>query len=171
GRRRHRAGRVRRGIGVAQGVPLRCLRRLPHRVGDHDLGRGADHQAAGPSRGRGRDRLTDDALIASALSGDRRSVARIITRVESGAADAADLVGALYPSTGRGYTVGLTGSPGAGKSSITDRLISLVRAGGEEVGGLAFDPSSPFTGGAILGDRVRMQGHPTDDGVFIRSMA
>ena len=98
-------------------------------------------------------------------------MARIITRVESGAADAADLVGALYPSTGRGYTVGLTGSPGAGKSSITDRLISLLRAGGEKVAVLAIDPSSPFTGGAILGDRVRMQGHATDDGVFIRSMA
>lgn len=81
------------------------------------------------------------------------------------------MVAALYGHTGDAYTVGLTGAPGAGKSSLTDRLISILRAGGDRVAVLAIDPSSPFSGGAILGDRVRMQGHATDDAVFIRSMA
>ena len=74
-------------------------------------------------------------------------------------------------STGGAYTVGMTGAPGSGKSTLTDKLIGLVRGSGEEVGVLAIDPSSPFTGGAILGDRIRMQDHATDEGVFIRSMA
>ena len=104
-------------------------------------------------------------------AGDRRALARLISRIESGSSDAADLVAAVHPKTGGAYTVGLTGSPGAGKSTLTDRLITALRARGDEVAVLAIDPSSPFTGGAILGDRVRMQGHATDDGVFIRSMA
>jgi LAO/AO transport system kinase len=91
--------------------------------------------------------------------------------VEEGG-DAAREVGRLtYPRTGTAYTVGITGAPGAGKSTLTDRLIAEVRAGGEEVGVLAVDPSSPFSGGAFLGDRVRMQDHALDPGVFIRSMA
>jgi LAO/AO transport system kinase len=98
-------------------------------------------------------------------------LARIITRIESGAANAGDLAAELYPFGGEAYTVGVTGAPGAGKSSLTDRLISLARRGKLKVAVLAIDPSSPFSGGAILGDRVRMQGHATDDGVFIRSMA
>jgi len=80
-------------------------------------------------------------------------------------------VGRLYLSTGRAYTVGMTGAPGSGKSTLTDKLIGVIRASGTEVGVLAIDPSSPFSGGAILGDRVRMQDHATDEGVFIRSMA
>jgi LAO/AO transport system kinase len=78
---------------------------------------------------------------------------------------------ALYPSTGRAYSVGITGAPGAGKSTLTDRLVARIRAEGDEVAVLAVDPTSPFSGGAILGDRVRMQDHATDPGVFIRSMA
>ena len=77
----------------------------------------------------------------------------------------------LYPYTGRAYTIGITGPPGAGKSTLTDRVVGRIRRGGDEVGVLAVDPTSPFTGGAILGDRIRMQDHSTDTGVFIRSMA
>jgi len=80
-------------------------------------------------------------------------------------------VGRLYLSTGGAYTIGMTGAPGSGKSTLTDKLIGLLRGSGNEVGVLAIDPSSPFSGGAILGDRVRMQDHATDEGVFIRSMA
>jgi GTPase len=80
-------------------------------------------------------------------------------------------VGRLYLSTGGAYTIGMTGAPGSGKSTLTDKLIGLIRGSGWEVGVLAIDPSSPFSGGAILGDRVRMQDHATDEGVFIRSMA
>ena len=80
-------------------------------------------------------------------------------------------MGRLYLSTGGAYTIGITGAPGSGKSTLTDKLIGLLRGTGNEVGVLAIDPSSPFSGGAILGDRVRMQDHATDEGVFIRSMA
>jgi len=80
-------------------------------------------------------------------------------------------VGRLYLSTGGAYTIGMTGAPGSGKSTLTDKVIGLLRGSGNEVGVLAIDPSSPFSGGAILGDRVRMQDHATDEGVFIRSMA
>jgi LAO/AO transport system kinase len=80
-------------------------------------------------------------------------------------------VARLYLSTGGAYTIGMTGAPGSGKSTLTDKLIGLIRGSGNEVGVLAIDPSSPFSGGAILGDRVRMQDHATDEGVFIRSMA
>jgi LAO/AO transport system kinase len=80
-------------------------------------------------------------------------------------------VGRLYLDTGHAYTVGMTGAPGSGKSTLTDKVIALIRGGGNEVGVLAIDPSSPFSGGAILGDRIRMQDHATDEGVFIRSMA
>lgn len=80
-------------------------------------------------------------------------------------------MGRLYLSTGGAYTIGMTGAPGSGKSTLTDKLIGLIRGSGNEVGVLAIDPSSPFSGGAILGDRVRMQDHATDEGVFIRSMA
>ena len=77
----------------------------------------------------------------------------------------------LYPHTGRAYVIGITGSPGVGKSTLVDRMIQNLRAQGKTVGVLAVDPTSPFSGGAILGDRIRMQRHSTDDGVFIRSMA
>ncbi len=105
------------------------------------------------------------------LAGEPRAVARAISKVEDGAADAADLMRALYPHTGRGLIVGITGAPGAGKSSLVDRLAGLYRQRGERVGIICVDPSSPFSGGAILGDRIRMQTLGLDPGVFIRSMA
>jgi LAO/AO transport system kinase len=98
-------------------------------------------------------------------------MARLLSLVERGGQPARDVGALTYPQGGRAYTVGITGAPGAGKSTLTNRLIEVVRAGGSEVGVLAIDPSSPFTGGAILGDRVRMQDHALDAGVFIRSMA
>ncbi|HKA92493.1 MAG TPA: methylmalonyl Co-A mutase-associated GTPase MeaB [Acidimicrobiia bacterium] len=111
------------------------------------------------------------ALVEAARQGDRAAIAKLISLVETGGDAATDAVGRLYASTGGAYTIGVTGAPGSGKSTLTDKLIGLVRAAGTEVGVLAIDPSSPFTGGAILGDRVRMQDHATDEGVFIRSMA
>lgn len=109
-------------------------------------------------------------LIASALDGDRRALARVITRIEDGHETAPDLLAALFARGGNAYVIGLTGAPGSGKSTLTDRLISRIRADGDEVAVLAVDPSSPFTGGAILGDRIRMQDHAGDPGVYIRSM-
>jgi len=91
--------------------------------------------------------------------------------VETGGAAAQAAIGRLYPHTGGAYSVGITGAPGAGKSTLTDKLIGRIRKDDVEVGVLAIDPSSPFSGGAILGDRVRMQDHATDPGTFIRSMA
>jgi LAO/AO transport system kinase len=111
------------------------------------------------------------ALVARAVTGDRGAVAKLISLVESGGPDALAAEAALHPHTGEGYTVGLTGAPGAGKSSLTDALVRRIRQDGDEVGVLAIDPTSPFSGGAILGDRVRMQDHATDVGVYIRSMA
>ena len=111
------------------------------------------------------------ALLDAAADGDRAALARLVTLVERGG-DGARRVGRLtYPRGGRAYTVGVTGAPGAGKSTLTDRVVAIVRAAGSEVAVLAVDPSSPFSGGAILGDRVRMQGHAGDPGVFVRSMA
>ncbi|MEX2256651.1 MAG: methylmalonyl Co-A mutase-associated GTPase MeaB [Acidimicrobiia bacterium] len=112
-----------------------------------------------------------DALVDRALDGDRGAAARLISLVETGGRDATTAVARLYRHTGDAYTVGITGAPGSGKSTLTDRLIGCFRRDGAEVGVLAIDPTSPFTGGAILGDRVRMQDHATDPGVFIRSMA
>lgn len=110
-------------------------------------------------------------LVERALSGDRAAVAKLISLVETGGDGAREAIARLHPHTGRAWTVGITGAPGAGKSTLTDRLVGRVRDDGLEVGVLAVDPTSPFSGGAILGDRVRMQGHATDPGVFIRSMA
>lgn len=104
-------------------------------------------------------------------SGEVRAIARAISLIEDEAPAAAALVREIYPHTGRSYLVGVTGPPGAGKSTLVDKLTSVTRAAGETVGVVAVDPTSPFTGGAILGDRVRMQAHAGDDGVFIRSMA
>ncbi len=111
------------------------------------------------------------ALVEGTLAGERASVARLITLVETGGDAARQAISRLFPHTGSAYTVGITGAPGSGKSTLTDRLIARIRDEGVEVGVLAVDPSSPFSGGAILGDRVRMQEHATDPGVFIRSMA
>jgi LAO/AO transport system kinase len=111
------------------------------------------------------------ALFDAAVSGDRASLARLLTMIERGGDDARTIGRLTYPKSGGSYTVGLTGAPGAGKSTLTSTTIGLLRARGLEVAVLAIDPSSPFSGGAILGDRVRMQDHATDPGVFIRSMA
>ena len=110
-------------------------------------------------------------LIDRVLAGEARAVARAISKVEDGADGAFELLKAVFPHTGRGLVVGITGSPGAGKSTLVDRLAALYRQRGERVGIVAVDPSSPFSGGAILGDRIRMQTLGLDPGVFIRSMA
>ena len=110
-------------------------------------------------------------LAAAVIAGDRRAVARAISVVEREAPESAALVGALFPRTGRALVVGLTGAPGVGKSTLANRLTAVWRSAGRTVGVLAIDPTSPFSGGAILGDRIRMQDHVSDDGVFVRSMA
>ncbi len=110
-------------------------------------------------------------LIEAARAGDRAALARLLSVVERGGDGAREVGRALHGTAGDAYTVGVTGAPGSGKSTLTSAVIDVVRRGGERVAVLAIDPSSPFTGGAILGDRVRMGDHALDDGVFIRSMA
>ena len=110
-------------------------------------------------------------LFAAARTGDRAATARLLSLIERGGEPGREVGRIAYPLSGDGYTVGLTGAPGAGKSTLTSALIGHLRSLSLEVAVLAIDPSSPFTGGAILGDRVRMQDHATDPGVFIRSMA
>jgi LAO/AO transport system kinase len=110
-------------------------------------------------------------LAGRVRSGDPRAIARAISLIEDEDAAAADLIRAIFPSTGQSYTIGITGPPGAGKSTLVDRLTAHCRQEGETVGVIAVDPTSPFTGGAVLGDRLRMQAHALDEGVFIRSMA
>ena len=105
------------------------------------------------------------------LAGDLRILARAISKVEDDVENASDLMQSIFPLTGRGLIIGITGAPGAGKSSLVDRLAALYRGRDERVGIIAVDPSSPFSGGAILGDRIRMQTLGLDPGVFIRSMA
>jgi len=117
-------------------------------------------------------RVTDPTeLFASAVNGDRGALARLLSLIERGGDDARTIGRLTYPKSGNAYTVGITGAPGAGKSTLTSAVIGHLRAQDLNVAVLAIDPSSPFTGGAILGDRVRMQDHATDTGVFIRSMA
>ena len=110
-------------------------------------------------------------LTAGVLARNTRAVARAISLVENRDPHAQALIDGLYPHGGRATIIGITGSPGSGKSTLTDRLIARERSAGRTVAVIAVDPSSPFTGGAILGDRLRMQDHATDPGVFIRSMA
>lgn len=104
-------------------------------------------------------------------AGDIRAVARAVSAIENREREAEELLRRLFPYTGRAFRVGITGAPGTGKSTLVDRLAAHYRAEQKTVGVIAVDPSSPFTGGAILGDRIRMQGHAKDDGIFIRSMA
>jgi len=110
-------------------------------------------------------------LIERITSGETNAVARAISRVEDGASDASDLMKEVFARAGKALVVGITGAPGAGKSTIVDKLAAYYRAQGERVGIIAVDPSSPFSGGAILGDRIRMQTLSLDKNVFIRSMA
>jgi GTPase len=110
-------------------------------------------------------------LVERVLAGDNRAVARAISKVEDGSQDAFRIMKDIFPRTGNGLVIGITGAPGAGKSSLVDKLALLYRQRDERVGIVAVDPSSPFSGGAILGDRIRMQALGLDSGVFIRSMA
>ena len=115
--------------------------------------------------------MTAPSLADRVLAGDARAVARAISLIEDESDRAAELIRRIFGQTGKAYLVGVTGPPGAGKSTLVDRLIGAIRASGRTVGVIAVDPTSSYTGGAILGDRVRMQAHAGDDGVFIRSMA
>jgi LAO/AO transport system ATPase len=139
-----------------------------------DISDGTAVQTAAPDapRGRrGRRSVDIPALVAGAREGDARSVARLISLVEDASPALREVAAALSPHTGHAQVIGLTGSPGVGKSTTTTALVRAFRAAGKRVGVLAVDPSSPFSGGALLGDRVRMQDHAGDSGVYIRSMA
>src|SRR5436305_14761114 len=110
-------------------------------------------------------------LVEKLLRGDPRAIARAITAVENGSSEAAELMKAVFPRTGKAMIIGITGSPGAGKSSIVDKLALYYKNAGDKIGIICVDPSSPFSGGAILGDRIRMATLGLDKNVFIRSMA
>jgi LAO/AO transport system kinase len=136
-------------------------------VGVADAGPGTA-RAGGPGQGAGEDHA---ALVRRAHDGDLRALARLVSLIEDGSPALRPLMRELAPLAGNARVIGLTGAPGAGKSTVTSALVAAYRGRGLRVGVLAVDPTSPFTGGALLGDRVRMQDHATDDGVFIRSMA
>ncbi len=115
--------------------------------------------------------MTAAQIAERVLAGDARATARAISLIEDDGPAAADLIRRVFAHTGRAYLIGVTGAPGAGKSTLVDKMTSAIRQTGQTVGIVAVDPTSPFSGGAILGDRVRMQAHAGDHGVFIRSMA
>ena len=115
--------------------------------------------------------MSADSLVDRVLAGDVRAASRLMRRIDDEDPAATADLQALFPRTGRAYVLGITGSPGAGKSTLTDRVVARFRAQGQKVGVLAVDPTSPFSGGAILGDRIRMQAHASDTDVFIRSLA
>src|SRR5689334_20875591 len=110
-------------------------------------------------------------IVQRVLGGDTRAVARAMRLVDDRVAGYTEILKQLFPHTGKTYVLGVTGNPGAGKSTLSDRIIEVFRAKGQKVGVIAVDPSSPYSGGAILGDRIRMQRHTNDPGVFIRSVA
>jgi len=110
-------------------------------------------------------------IVQGVLAGDRRSIARAITIIENNKAEAPKLIASIYPRAGKAHVIGLTGSGGSGKSTLIEKIVREYRQKGKTVGVVAVDPTSPFTGGAFLGDRIRMQELSTDPGVFIRSMA
>jgi LAO/AO transport system kinase len=115
--------------------------------------------------------VTSSNLSQRVIEGDARAVARAISLIEDERPSGAELIRRIFPSTGRAYLVGITGPPGSGKSTLVDRLTAEIRKTSKTVGVVAVDPTSPFSGGALLGDRIRMQAHAGDAGVFIRSMA
>ena len=116
--------------------------------------------------------MTDSPTLAErVLAGDPRAIARAISLIEDEDPCSADLVRQIFRASGRAYLIGVTGPPGAGKSTLVDRLVFEIRKTGQSIGVIAVDPTSPFSGGAVLGDRLRMQAHAQDEGVFIRSMA
>jgi GTPase len=126
--------------------------------------------SAAPTAGAaGRDRL--DALLQRFAAGDQDALARLITRIDNRTPEAAEIIERIYPGTGHAHVIGITGAPGAGKSTMVNRLIAKYRSLGRSVAVLAIDPSSPFSGGAVLGDRVRMTDHHRDSGVYIRSLS
>ncbi len=110
-------------------------------------------------------------IVERVLKGDVRTVARLISDIDNGLPGVRQILKDLYPHRGRAYVIGVTGAPGVGKSSLVDRMLGHLRQQGKTVGIIAVDPTSPFSGGALLGDRIRMQRHSNDDGVFIRSLA
>lgn len=110
-------------------------------------------------------------VVGKMLTGNQRSLARLISIVEEESPEVPQIMEAIYPHTGKAYCIGVTGQPGSGKSTLVDKLVSIARRKGFSVGVIAVDPTSPFTGGAVLGDRIRMQQHYLDEDVFIRSMA
>jgi LAO/AO transport system kinase len=131
------------------------------------------NDAGPPGRSPGSAVLAPDTgrLVDRAAGGDLRALARLVTLIENGSPQLRSIMRALAPRTGGARVIGLTGAPGVGKSTLTGALVKAYRGHGQRVGVIAVDPSSPFTGGALLGDRIRMQDHATDEGVFIRSMA